>query len=193
MSTDTNAAPAFDATSVTGTVETRPLDSIRPYWRNPRTIPEQAVNAVMDSIQRYGYRNLILVDSDGVIVNGHTRYAALRKLGVEEVAVMVAHDLPAEKVREFRIMDNKTGEFSGWDFDALVLELREVEDIILDTYFPEVDLEVGTLDTIDQVTREDVEKAEEKVTDTGTAKVVDVTAITCPSCFHTFDVKTDTL
>src|SRR5699024_12589264 len=64
-----------------------PLDEIKPYWRNPRVIPEEAVEAVQQSIQEFGYVQPIVVDGKGVIVTGHTRHAGLRRLGAGEAEV----------------------------------------------------------------------------------------------------------
>lgn len=164
-----------------------PLDSIRPYWRNPRKISESAVEAVADSIRRYGYQQPIVIDTDDVIITGHTRYAALRKLGVTEVPVLVA-DLPPDKVREYRVLDNRVAEYADWDMDSLVLELREFEDDLLANYFPEVDLEVGEVEAV-RVSVEDVREAEEKVTDVGKATSMRTVEVVCPSCFHTFDIN----
>lgn len=164
-----------------------PLDSIRPYWRNPRKISESAVEAVADSIRRYGYQQPIVVDTDDVIITGHTRYAALRKLGVDEVPVLVAH-LEPEKAREYRVLDNRVAEYSAWDMDSLVLELREFEDDLLTTYFPEVDLEVGEVEAV-RVSVEDVRDAEENVTDVGKATTMRTVEVVCPSCFHSFEIN----
>ena len=163
------------------------LDSIRPYWRNPRKISDSAVEAVANSIRRYGYQQPIVIDTDDVIITGHTRYAALRKLGVTEVPVLVA-DLPPEKVREYRVLDNRVAEYSNWDMDSLVLELREFEDDLLSTYFPEVDLEVGEVEAV-RVSVEDVRDAEDQVTDVGKATAMRTVEVVCPSCFHTFDIN----
>lgn len=101
------------------------LSHIQPYWRNPRRIPESSIEAVIDSIQKYGYQQPIVVDEKNVIIVGHTRYAALQRLGVERVPVIESH-LPPKLAKEYRIMDNRAGEDSAWDFPTLLLELREV-------------------------------------------------------------------
>ena len=70
-----------------------------------------------------------MVDCEGVIIAGHTRYRAAKKLGLDEVPVLVASDLTPEQARAYRLADNKTAEFSGWDFDLLNEELFEIDDI----------------------------------------------------------------
>jgi len=104
-------------------VELRPIDSIRPYDRNPRD-NAGAVNAVAESIRTYGWRQPIVVDEAGVIVAGHTRWLAAKRLELTEVPVHVACGLTPEQVRAFRIADNKTGELASWDRELLAGELE---------------------------------------------------------------------
>lgn len=105
-------------------IEKVSIDSIIPYWRNPRK-NEAAVTDVTESISKYGYNVPIIVDKEGVIIAGHTRYKALMRLEVKEVGV-VRLDLPEEKARRFRIADNKVGEFSYWDDEILKEELKDI-------------------------------------------------------------------
>jgi DNA modification methylase len=102
-----------------------PLAHVTPYHRNPRK-NEQAVDAVAKSIQDFGFRQPIVVDRDGVIVAGHTRWKAAQKLGLEYVPVHVA-DLPPEKARAYRLADNATAELSVWDYELLALEVGEAK------------------------------------------------------------------
>ena len=106
-------------------VEYRSVKDIRPYDRNPRR-NDQAVDAVMRSIQQFGFKQPIVVDADGVIVVGHTRYKAALKLGYTTVPVAVADDLTPEQCKAYRIADNKTAELAEWDIDALSAELAEL-------------------------------------------------------------------
>lgn len=109
------------------TVELRNIDDVRPYERNPR-INDQAVDAVAASLQEFGFRQPIVVDADGVIIAGHTRWKAARKLGLAKVPVHVATDLTPEQVRAYRIGDNKTGELAEWDLEILPIELAELRE-----------------------------------------------------------------
>lgn len=104
-------------------VEWRDVADVKPYEDNPRSIPEHAVAQVAASIKRYGFRQPIVVDRAGVVVVGHTRLLAARQLGMDQVPVHVSDLSPAE-ARAYRIADNKTNEFSSWNFDALAAELR---------------------------------------------------------------------
>ena len=102
------------------------LDDIRPYERNPRVIPQAAVDAVARSIQAFGFRAPIIVDGQGVILAGHTRYRAAQQLGLVEVPVIWQSDITDIQARGYRIADNKVGELSAWDRDALDAEVREL-------------------------------------------------------------------
>ena len=88
-----------------------PLDQIKPYENNPR-INDDAVDAVVNSIKEFGWRVPIVCDGDMVIIAGHTRFKAAKKLGLQQVPVVVANDLTPDQVRAFRIADNKTAELA---------------------------------------------------------------------------------
>ena len=99
------------------------IDAITPYENNPRKIPKEAIEKVAASIREFGFRQPIVVDKDMVVVVGHTRLLAARSLGYDEVPVLVASDLPPEKVKAYRLADNRTNEFTSWDDDRLMEEL----------------------------------------------------------------------
>lgn len=113
------------------------LDELQPYENNPRK-NDNAVPYVAESIKRYGFKNPIIIDKDGVIVAGHTRYLASIELGLDKVPCIVADDLTEEQIKEFRLVDNKTSEFAGWDFNLLEAELSEL-DFDFDFKFPETE------------------------------------------------------
>ena len=106
-------------------IERRPLSEIKPYPNNPR-INDGAVDAVAASIRQFGFRQPIVVDTEGVIIVGHTRYKAALKLGLEKVPVHVATDLTPEQVKAYRIADNKTAELAEWNYELLPIELGEL-------------------------------------------------------------------
>jgi DNA modification methylase len=107
-------------------IELRKLAEIRPYDKNPR-INDSAVAAVARSIREFGFRQPIVVDAEGVIICGHTRYKAAAELGVEKVPVHYAEDLSPEQIKAYRIADNKTGELAEWNYDLLPIELGELQ------------------------------------------------------------------
>src|SRR5579871_641325 len=112
-------------------VEMRSIDSIMPYENNPR-LNDAAVDAVAASIREYGFRQPCVVDEDGVIIVGHTRYKAALKLGLTEVPVHVAVGLSPAQARAYRIADNQTATMSSWDEDKLPLELIELQKLDFD-------------------------------------------------------------
>ena len=105
---------------------TKKLADLVPYENNPRK-NDKAVDAVVESIKQCGYVAPIIVDENNVILAGHTRYKALKKLGRKDVEVVVRTGLSDEQKRKYRILDNKTNEFADWDFDKLEQELAGLE------------------------------------------------------------------
>lgn len=105
--------------------EYRKLDEIKPYEKNPRR-NDQAVDAVAKSIQEFGFNVPIVIDRNGVIVAGHTRYKAAVKLGLGGVPCVSVNDLTEKQVKAYRLADNKVAELSAWDFGILNEELEDI-------------------------------------------------------------------
>lgn len=105
----------------------KPLADVTRYANNPRN-NARAVEKVAASIREYGWQQPIVVDTDHVIIAGDTRYQAAQLLGLDEVPVVVAANLSPEKVRAYRLADNKTGEFATWDDAKLADELAALMD-----------------------------------------------------------------
>jgi len=112
-------------------IEMRDVDAVKPYEANPR-VNDGAVDAVAASIREFGFRVPIVVDEGGIVIAGHTRLLAARKLGLKQVPVHVAVGLPPEKVKAYRIADNKLHELSEWDYDLLPIELTELRGMDID-------------------------------------------------------------
>jgi DNA modification methylase len=108
-------------------IKTCKLSDIIPYADNPRQ-NDAGVDAVAASIREFGFRQPIVVDENGVIIVGHTRYKAALQLGLETVPVHVAIGLTPEQVRAYRIADNQTATLSSWDDDKLVKELLALQE-----------------------------------------------------------------
>lgn len=106
----------------------RKVDEIIPYEKNPR-LNDGAVEPVAESIKEFGFKIPVVLSSDGVIVAGHTRIKAAKKLGMEEVPCIIADDLTEEQVKAFRLADNKSAEIAQWDEELLQSELSEILDI----------------------------------------------------------------
>ena len=96
-------------------IENWDIGKVKPYKNNPRN-NDDAVEATANSIKEFGWQQPIVVDKDGVIIVGHTRLKAAKKLKLEQVPVTVAENLTDDQVKAFRLADNKTGELVGWDF-----------------------------------------------------------------------------
>jgi DNA modification methylase len=101
-------------------------DDLIEYDNNPRH-NEEAVEAVANSISEFGFKVPIIITSDNIIVAGHTRLKASKKLGLSEVPCIIANDLTEEQIKAFRLADNKTSELATWDFDALMEELDNID------------------------------------------------------------------
>ena len=104
------------------------ITDITPYEKNPRK-NDEAVKYVAESIKQFGFKVPIVIDKHGVIVAGHTRYKAAKKLCMTEVPCIVADDLTDEQIKAFRLADNKVAEKAEWDFDLLAGELEDLFDI----------------------------------------------------------------
>lgn len=101
------------------------LEEIKPYEKNPRN-NDNAVDAVAASIREFGFKVPIIIDKDNIIVAGHTRYKAAKKLGLKTVPCIKADDLTDEQVKAFRLADNKVAEQADWDFELLNEELETI-------------------------------------------------------------------
>lgn len=104
-----------------------PVEDLVPYENNPRVISPEAVNACAESIKQCTALDPIEVDENNVILSGHTRRLALLQLGIETADVMRYTGLTEEQKQKYRLLANKTGEMTGWDFSKLEQELLEVD------------------------------------------------------------------
>ena len=108
-------------------IELWPIDKLIPYARNARTINAAAVDKVAASIQEFGWQQPVVVDSDGVIIAGHARLLAARKLELIEVPVHVADNLTPAQVKAYRLMDNRSHQETSWDGSLLAGCLAELQ------------------------------------------------------------------
>ena len=104
------------------------LKYLRPYERNPRR-NDSSVDAVAESIKEFGFNVPIVIDKDNIIVCGHTRFKAAKKLKLKSVPCVIKDDLTEEQIKAYRLADNKVGENSTWDIELLDTELAEIETI----------------------------------------------------------------
>lgn len=106
-------------------------EKLIPYTNNPRN-NENAIDKVASSIKEFGFKNPIVIDKNNVIINGHTRLLASKKLGLREVPCIVADDLTKAQIKAFRIADNKVSEYAEWDEELLKIELDQLEEMNFD-------------------------------------------------------------
>lgn len=133
----------------------RRLADIVPYAGNAKKHDKRQINNVAVSIKQYGFVQPIVIDRDGVIVIGHCRAMAAKKLGMEEVPCVCVDDLTPEQVNALRLVDNKSNE-SDWDFDLLADELPglDLSAFDFDWGLPE--------DTTDEVTEDEAPEVDEE-------------------------------
>lgn len=109
------------------------IDDLIPYENNPRK-NEKAVDYVAKSIQDFGFKVPLVIDDNNIIVCGHTRYLASKKIGLNKIPCIIAKDLNKEQIKAFRLVDNKVADHSKWDFEKLYDEIIELEKIDLTEY-----------------------------------------------------------
>lgn len=108
------------------TITQRKVDELIPYVRNSRTHSDEQVAQIAASIKEFGWTNPILVDGEGVIIAGHGRLMAARKLGYSEVPTIELRDLTDAQKKAYVIADNRLALNAGWDNEMLTLELGEL-------------------------------------------------------------------
>ena len=131
--------------------ETWPIDRLIEYSRNPRK-NDHAVDKIAGAIKEFGFRVPVVAKSDGLVVDGHLRLKAAKKLGLTEVPVILADDMTEAQIKAFRISVNRMAEFAEWDNELLALEFAELTDIGFD-----LDLTGFTADEIAALTPEQIE------------------------------------
>lgn len=115
-------------------VELWPIDKPIPYARNARKLSDRAVDTVVASLKEFGFRQPLVVDRDGVIVVGHTRLLAAKKLGLSQIPVHVASNLTPGQIKAYRLMDNRAAQETSWDLDLLGPELTDLKSLNFDLH-----------------------------------------------------------
>jgi|TARA_R100001460_G_scaffold10278_7_gene24333 DNA modification methylase len=101
------------------------IDDITPYHDNPR-VNTDAINVVKKSLSEFGFQQPLVLDKDNVIIVGHTRFAAAKELGFENVPCYLADNLSEDKIKAYRIMDNKSAEYASWNYGLLTKEITDL-------------------------------------------------------------------
>ena len=182
-------------------ITTLHMDKIKPYYRNARN-NDETIPALVRSIERYGFNVPIVVDEKGVIITGHSRYRALLSMGKEDAQVIVKA-MTHEKAKEYRLLDNKTQEYSSWERELLEKEILSMEDWedVREQFDGKIDEILGM--TIDEVPEEEISYVmgtEETVSDELPEEIAEIYEemeqsekkhIKCPYCDCLVDVVDD--
>ncbi len=133
-------------------IEYRPIGSLTPRARNPRTHSRKQIRQIAESIRTFGFTNPILVDALGEVLAGHGRLQAADLLGIRDVPTVLLEGMSEAQKRAYVIADNKLAENAGWDTDILAIELEYLVELGADfdvtvTGFetPEIDLLIESL------------------------------------------------
>lgn len=150
------------------------VSELTPYDKNPR-LNDAAVPKVAESIQQFGFKVPLVIDSNNVIVAGHTRFKAALQLGLDSVPCIVADDLSPAQIKAFRLADNKVSEFAEWDFTALNEELEALQDFDMQDFgfMALADIEWDDVPELSESTYDEPKKKQ----------------LQCPECQHVADVK----
>lgn len=151
------------------------VDELIPYANNPR-YNDDAVEYVARSIKEFGFKVPIIIDKNNEIVSGHTRYKASLELGLKEVPCIIADDLTDEQIKAFRLADNKVAEVSKWNFELLDEEISDIVDIDMKEFGFE---EIENIDLDGFFEESNIEKGDKKE------------MIKCPHCNEVFEMKAE--
>lgn len=146
------------------------IKDIKPYEKNPRK-NEQAIDFIANSIKEFGFKVPITVDEDFVIITGHTRYEACKKLEIDKIPCIIVKDLSKEQIKAFRLADNKVSEKADWDFNKLEEELKNIKNIHMELYGFIKNEEEFNWDDIKEIDEDNYEEPEHKMCE-------------CPYCHH---------
>ncbi len=166
------------------TIQQWDISKVIPYVNNTKKHPPEQIDKLASMIAEYGFDVPIVVDGDGVIIKGHGRLQAFKKLNAQTVPVVVRNDLTPAQVKAARIADNKIAE-SEWDLDLLKLELEELNELDFDLDLTGLnEMELGNL----YFNGETITSENE-----GNTKEVDVDdmkmSCICPKCGFEFNDK----
>ena len=155
-----------------------PTDKLIDYARNPRK-NDHAVDRVSAAIKEFGFRVPIIAKSDGLVVDGHLRLKAAKKLGLETVPVLLADDLSPAQIKAFRLSVNKMAELAEWDDEMLAVELTDLNTdgfnmALIGFDASELAIAMGLGVDFEPGTEDDQGKLDEKQ------------PIICPACAHEF-------
>ena len=129
-------------------VEVRPVSTLKPYQRNPRTHSQKQVQQIAESIRFFGWTNPILIDAANTVIAGHGRLEAAKLLGLESVPTIRIEDMTEAQKRAYVLADNKLAENAGWDRDLLALELQGILEMDVDFAVTLTGFEMAEIDVL---------------------------------------------
>jgi site-specific DNA-methyltransferase (adenine-specific) len=133
------------------------INDIKPYAKNAKKHPTEQIGRIANSLREFGFRQPLVIDKNNVLVIGHGRLAAAKRLGYDTVPCLYADDLTDDQIKALRLADNKTNE-SDWDFDFLNIELDDITDIDMSQFgFDLGDDDVEPPEIIEDEAPDDVE------------------------------------
>lgn len=132
------------------------INDLKEYENNPRN-NDEAVDPVANSIKEFGFKVPIIIDKDNVVIAGHTRLKAAKKLKLKTVPCIIADDLNEEQIRAFRLADNKVSEIATWDYNALNFELENIMNIDMELF--DFDLSVNDIPEELELERDEIGSA----------------------------------
>jgi ParB-like chromosome segregation protein Spo0J len=157
-----------------------PVNRFIEYENNPRK-NDHAVDRVANAIKEFGFRVPIIAKSDGLIIDGHLRLKAAKKLNLQEVPVLIADDMTETQIKAFRISVNKVAELADWDFDLLRLELESIQSDF------DLDILGFTNEELSAMLGAEFEPASDD--DQGKLDQLDPKWVCCPKCGSEFDAR----
>ncbi len=132
-------------------ITNRNINDLKMYKNNPRD-NSMAIAYVKKSIEEFGFQVPLIITKDNEIICGHTRYQAAKELNLKDLPCIIVDDLSEEQIRAFRIIDNKTHEFSSWNMELLLDELKEVDNLFTGINFDEnLDKALSLLDDLKEI------------------------------------------
>lgn len=154
-------------------VEVVRVDALRPYDNNAKIHTPEQIEQIKKSILEFGFNDPIAIDEDNMVIEGHGRLLAVKELGWKEVEAIRLHDLNDEQKRAYILVHNQLTLNTGFDLDALQIELANITDLDMGKFG--LNREYDNYEAID-------------LDDSTTAKAKDGKQITCPKCGFIFEV-----
>lgn len=145
-------------------VKTIKVKDLIPYEKNPRR-NDDAIDAVCESIKEFGFKVPLVISQDNVVITGHTRLKAAKKLGIKEVPCVIADDLSEAQIKAFRLVDNKTSELAEWDINLLDEEMGD----LLEFNFTDYGFDFDSLEE-----KEDYHEEQKKIVQDRVANICDL-------------------